>query len=311
VRRTLQRPRAAAVAHDVLDLVGTVAETPQRGRDGLVDDLEVTAASELLVLHEREVGLDAGRVAVHDQTDGAGGREDGRLGVAEAVLLAERERLVPRLARRLDEVVGRVALVEADRQDAQPVVLVRLRVVGRTAVVVDHAEHLVAIALEGGECARLGRQLGARRVARPGQNCRDRAAGGAAAVGIVGDARHHQVGAEVGKAQAERPVLVAPARDLLARELRHDDGGFQCQCPEPACVPERFHVEMRRLGIGEAHQVERCQVARGVVQEHVLAARVGGVDAPVRGAGVPLVDRGVVLQARIGARPCRVRDLVP
>ena len=40
-------------------------------------------------------------------------------------------------------------------------------------------------------------------------------------------------------------------------------------------------------------------------------ARVGRVDAAVLRAGVPLVDRGVVLEAGIGRGPRRVGDLVP
>ena len=65
------------------------------------------------------------------------------------------------------------------------------------------------------------------------------------------------------------------------------------------------------LGVAELHQVERRQIAGRVVEEHVLRARIGGVDPPVIGAGVPLVDRGVVLDARIGRGPGRVADLLP
>jgi len=41
----------------------------QRGIDGLIDDLEVAAAGEFLELHQSEVRLDSGRVAVHDEAD--------------------------------------------------------------------------------------------------------------------------------------------------------------------------------------------------------------------------------------------------
>src|SRR3712207_7633702 len=44
-------------------------------------------------------GLEPGRVAVHHQTDRAGGRDDRCLRVAVAVLLTEREALLPRLRR--------------------------------------------------------------------------------------------------------------------------------------------------------------------------------------------------------------------
>src|SRR5205085_2504105 len=64
------------------------------GRHGLIDDLEVPAAGELLELDEGEIGLDAGRVAVHDEADGAGRGDDGHLGVAEPVLDAEFEHAV-------------------------------------------------------------------------------------------------------------------------------------------------------------------------------------------------------------------------
>ncbi len=47
---------------DLLDLLLGVAERLQRERDGAVDDRHLAAADELLELHEREVGLDAGRV---------------------------------------------------------------------------------------------------------------------------------------------------------------------------------------------------------------------------------------------------------
>ena len=44
-------------------------------------------------------------------------------------------------------------------------------------------------------------------------------------------------------------------------------------------MPERGDVEAALGIVVEAHQVERRQVAGRVVEEHVLAAGVGGVDA--------------------------------
>ena len=85
---------------DLLDLLVGVAERLQRERDRAVDDRHLPAADELLELHEREVGLDAGRVAVHQERDRARRREHRRLRVAVAVLVAERDRLVPRRAAR-------------------------------------------------------------------------------------------------------------------------------------------------------------------------------------------------------------------
>ena len=56
-----------------------------------------------LVFDEGEVGLDAGGVAVHHEADGAGGGEDGDLGVAVAVLFAVGEGSVPGVLGFLDE----------------------------------------------------------------------------------------------------------------------------------------------------------------------------------------------------------------
>ena len=48
------------------------------------------------------------------------------------------------------------------------------------------------------------------------------------------------------------------------------------------------------------------EVAGGVVEEHVLAAGVAGVDARRVRAGVPVVDGGVELHARVAALPGRL-----
>ena len=77
-RRLRQRAVADRVGLDLRDLGLAVAQRAQGLRHGLVDDLEVAAAGQLLELHQREVGLDAGGVAVHDEADGAGGRDHGR-----------------------------------------------------------------------------------------------------------------------------------------------------------------------------------------------------------------------------------------
>ena len=97
-----------------------VAERAERHGQALVDDLEVAAARELLELDEREVGLDAGRVAVHDEADGARGREDGHLGIAIAVRLAKGHRAVPRLACRRDQGGGARGRIDPERGMVRP-----------------------------------------------------------------------------------------------------------------------------------------------------------------------------------------------
>jgi len=51
----------------------------------------------------------------------------------------------------------------------------------------------------------------------------------------------------------------------------------------------------------ELHQVQTRQIAGGVVHEHELAARIGGVDGTAFRAGVPAVDGGVILHAGVAA----------
>ena len=85
VRRALDGLVLGQVGEDLVDLFRAVAELAQGGRDGLVDDLEEALADELLVLDERDVRLDPGRIAIHHEGDRAGRGEDGDLGVAVAV----------------------------------------------------------------------------------------------------------------------------------------------------------------------------------------------------------------------------------
>src|SRR3984957_11532710 len=53
----------------------------------------------------------------------------------------------------------------------------------------------------------------------------------------------------------------------------------------------------------ELQQVQAREVAGGIVEEHVFAARVAGVDAGGVFRSVPAIDRGVVLHAGIAAVP--------
>src|SRR3546814_1239247 len=52
--------------------------------------------------------------------------------------------------------------------------------------------------------------------------------------------------------------------------------------------------------VTEGQQVQRRQIARRIVEEHVLRAGIRSVDAPRRWAGVPLVDGRVELQPGVG-----------
>src|SRR6478672_12754323 len=69
-----------------------------------------------------------------------------------------------------------------------------------------------------------------------------------------------------------------------------------------------FHVEG---AVGrELQKIQAGQVAGGIVEEHVFAAGIAGVNAGRVLRGVPAIDCRVVLHARIAAVPGCFGDLV-
>ena len=117
--RGLQRAVADGVTLHLADLLRRIAELGEGFRNDPVDDLEVAAAGQLLELHQGEVRLDAGGVAVHHQTDGAGRGDHRGLRIAEAVQLAKLQGVVPGAAGGGDQfLVG--ALVGLDARPAGP-----------------------------------------------------------------------------------------------------------------------------------------------------------------------------------------------
>ncbi len=73
-------------------------------------------------------------------------------------------------------------------------------------------------------------------------------------------------------------------------------------------VPVGFYV---KCAVGrELQQVQAGQVAGGVIQEHVLAAGIAGIDSGCVLRGVPAVDGRVVLHAGIAALPGGLGNLL-
>ena len=174
---------------DLLDLARRVAELAERHRHRLVDDRDLAAADELLRLDEREVGLHAGRVAIHHEADRPGRREHGRLRVPEAVHLADLERVVPGAPGAVEQVVGhRVGVLD---------------VADRGAVLRDHADHRRAVLLVAGVRAHPLRDLGRLAVRAARHQRRDRRRVRAALVRVVRQPARHQQRAEVRVAEAE------------------------------------------------------------------------------------------------------------
>ena len=127
----------------------------------------------------------------------------------------------------------------------------------------------------------------------------------------IRDAGRHQQPADIGVAEAERAVLVGELRDLLARKLRHQHRDLEHHGPQPDGVLVALDVELAGLLVAIGQQVDRGEIARRVVEEHVFRARIGAADRPGRRAGVPVVHGGVELQAGVGAGPGGVADLLP
>ncbi len=153
--RLRQRAVADGIDLDLGDFGGRVAEHAQRFRHRAVDDLEVAAAGELLEFDEREVGLDAGGVAVHDQADGAGRRHHRHLRIAEAVRRALLDHAVPGALGVLDELRVRAGfVVERHRRRRDLLIAVAVAMRG-AAMIAHHAQHGLAILLVAGEGAKL------------------------------------------------------------------------------------------------------------------------------------------------------------
>ena len=146
-----------------------VAQVDQGRPERLVGDLEIPAAGELLELHEREVGFDTGGVAIHQQADRAGRRDDGRLGIAIAVPFAQGEGAVPAFARGIEQGgagqrigVAELLAIDADRQDVELFVVAQrlrrrrvLHVVRSSAMIAHHPEHVGPVVVVTGESPQL------------------------------------------------------------------------------------------------------------------------------------------------------------
>src|SRR6202035_4007907 len=64
-RRMLQGAMPRRIGHDLVDFVLAIAERAQTFGHGAIDNLEITATRKFLEFDEREIRLDACRVAIH------------------------------------------------------------------------------------------------------------------------------------------------------------------------------------------------------------------------------------------------------
>ena len=128
----------------------------------------------------------------------------------------------------------------------------------------------------------------------------DRAGERAAFVGIVRQTVTHAERTEIRKAEAERAEDVGIFRDVLRRITRVVHKNFLRGDENAHGGLEPLDVELVVVAL-ELHQVQRREIARGVVDENIFAARIRGVNRLGAFAGVPFLDRAVVLHARVAA----------
>ena len=293
-----------------LDL-GDLGFAHSRARAGLrhraVDDLEIAAAGELLELDQREIGLDAGGVAIHHQADRAGRRDDAWPGRCDSrdcspSASAASQAATACVAERGLRQSRRVERHRRDRRaphspSASPWAARRwLRMTRSMAS---------RFSAKPGKAPSSPRHLGRGGVGDAGHDRGDGGADRAAFVAVIGDARRHQQPADIGVAEARACGIRRRARAIsfdgncaISTEISSTIVHSRTACSKAS-------MSNARLRIAERHQVQRGEIAGRVVEEHVFRARVRRVDRARRRAGVPVVDRGVDIAGRDRRRPRR------
>src|SRR6267143_6768 len=105
---TLNRVVILKIAQNLVGLGERVSQSPQGFWNCTVCDLDDSAADQPLVLDECDVRLDAGCVAVHHGRDRSRRRDHGYLRVLETEPLAERQSLIPRAYRGVNQILRNI-----------------------------------------------------------------------------------------------------------------------------------------------------------------------------------------------------------
>ncbi len=129
---------------------------------------------------------------------------------------------------------------------------------------------------------------------------------------VVGNARRHQQAADIGVAETERAVFVGQFARSPSTGTAPSAPRFRAR--RSTAAPRARRPRRRTALVCSSRKVSRLSEARlhavssrNMYSEHGLEARIV---ARCR-AGVPVVDRGVELQAGIGGGPGGVADLFP
>src|SRR6185312_15578648 len=161
---------------------------------------------------------------------------------------------------------------------------------------------------EAGKWADPTGQLSAHRITMAGHQRRDSGSLGAAFGTVVWQTLRHQQRTEIGIADAEFPESAGILSDFLSWVLAVADQDFLGGKNQLAGVFEL--IDSKTEVIAQVfQQVDARQIAGRVIEVHVLAARVGAVDAAGFRRSVPLINSGIELHAGIGAFPSRFGDL--
>ena len=139
----------AAIANrifdDVVNLLLTVAHIGQCFGHHAIDDLEIATAGQFLEFHNGEIWLDPSGVTIHYQTDCSGRGDHSGLRIAIAMCLAQRHGLVPRGARRFDEIRIRAGVgIKRHRHNAQPFVAIGVAMRCQP-VILHHPQHMLLV----------------------------------------------------------------------------------------------------------------------------------------------------------------------
>ena len=171
----------------------------------------------------------------------------------------------------------------------------------------DYLEHWLAIYRIASVWTHRLRDARRLQVRLAGHQRGNRAGVTASLVGVVGQPERHQQRPQISVAQTQFAEVARVAADFLGGVRRVVDQDVLRRDHHVDRVAKSAHVELAAL-IKKLEYVDRRQVAGRVVQVHVLAARIGGVDAARVGAGVPIVDGSVELHPGIAAGVRRLRD---
>lgn len=145
------------------------------------------------------------------------------------------------------------------------------------SVISDDAHHIIGVDRIGVEGSELMGQFCAGQITDTGCDTGDDGGQCASAWGVVGQSHAHDDGAEVSESESERSEIEAFLSDLWARVLRHGDGDIERDGVESDGGFKFFDIESAVI-FEEFDEVDRSEVASGIVEEHEFRAWVTGAD---------------------------------